>query len=197
MIQKLFYFISLIFFLYLLICFIYILLSWLPAVKFTKFGKTLSKICEPYLKLFSKNSKMIIANIDFSCLIALTILSLGATIFSRISNTGFLCLSEILILIIYSIWDIFKTITIFLGLLSLVRWIVLVINHGVTNPNSGWNNLDVLLNSFCYKVPRFFTKKQLSFQNALLFTWISCIAFIIVSYIILCLLTYLCHLIPF
>ena len=148
-------------------------MSWLPGLKFTKFGHIISKICSPYMDLFRKITFLRIGNIDFSPILSIGLLSLTTTILGGILLTGTISFSAILVSIIKAIWEICSSILFIFLILTLIRWIVLLINKGRTSFDSGWNQVDLILNKFTYKVAGTFYKKSMNYQTSLLITWIT------------------------
>ena len=182
---------------YTLLCFIYILMSWFPGAKFTKFGHIMTAICEPYMGLFRKLGFLRIGNIDFSPIVSLGILSLASSILGGIQHTGRIFLGGIIGTIISSIWGIASSIGFIFTLLTFVRWIVLLINKGRTSYESGWNQVDMMLNKISYKIAGTFTKKALSYQNSLLISWITLLVFLGVGHFLITILVNLCYRMPF
>ena len=183
--------------LYTLLCFIYILMSWFPGAKFTKFGHVMTAICEPYMGLFRKLGFLRIGNIDFSPIISLGILSLASSILGGIQHTGRIFVGGIIGTILSSIWGIASSIGFIFTLLTFVRWIVLLLNSGRTSYESGWNQVDMMLNKISYKVAGTFTKKAISYQKSLLITWITLLVFLGVGHILITILVNLCYRMPF
>lgn len=170
--------------LYTIFCFIDIIMSWIPGLKFTKFGRFISSICDPYLGLFSRMSFMHIGNIDFSPIISIGLLTLLSSILSGINRTGRIYFGGIIATIIGMVWSICNTLLSILFLLTLIRWIALIANHGQTSFDSGWNNVDVILNKFTYKVAATFTRRPVNYQTTLLVTWIVFLAALILGNIL-------------
>ena len=197
MIQTILATLTVLIFIYTLLCLFYILMSWIPGIKFTKLGHIITRICAPYMNLFTRLSFLRVGNIDFSPIIALGILSLASTILGGIVSTGFISLSNILFNIIKSIWEILSSILFLFTLLTLIRWIVLIINKGRTSYDSGWNQVDIVLNKISYKVASTFYKKTMSYQTSLLITWISFAVFQIVGKLLVIQLLALIQRIPF
>ncbi len=197
MIQTILSIIAAVLSLYTLLCFIYILMSWFPGAKFTSFGRGLSAICEPYMNIFKRLSFLRIGNIDFSPIVSLGILSLASAILAGIQRTGRIFLGGILGTILNSIWSIASSILAIFAFLVLIRWIVLLVSKGRTSYDSGWNQVDILLNKFTYKVAGTFTKKPINYQTSLLITWISLFIFLGVGYVLITILTNLCFRMPF
>ena len=183
--------------LYTLFCFIYILMSWFPGAKFTKFGHFMTSICEPYMGLFKKLSFLRIGNFDFSPIVSLGLLSLASAILAGIQRTGTIFFGGILGTIINSLWGIASSIIGIFTLLIFVRWIVLLINKGRTAYESGWNQVDMLLNKMTYKIAGTFTKKSMSYQTSLLLSWIILLVALGVGHFLILILVSLCYKLPF
>lgn len=183
--------------LYTLLCFIYILMSWFPGAKFTKFGQVMTSICEPYMGLFRKMTFLRIGSIDFSPIVSLGILSLASAILAGIQKTGRIFFGGILGNILESLWGIASSIIGIFTLLILIRWIVLLINKGRTSYDSGWNQVDIILNKMTYKIAGTFSKKTMSYQTSLLLSWIILLITFIAGSILFAILVDLCYKMPF
>ena len=184
--------------LYTLLCFIYILMSWFPGARFTKFGHFMSSICEPYMGLFRKMSFLRIGNIDFSPIVSLGILSLASAILAGIQHTGRIFFGGILGTILNSLWGIASSIIGIFTLLIFIRWIVLLINKGRTSYDSGWNQVDMLLNKISYKVAGTFSKSSsMSYQRSLLISWIAFLVILLAGHFLIAILVNLCYRMPF
>ena len=181
---------------YALICTAAIILTWFPGAKFTKFGKILSSITDPYLNIFSKSGKLVFGNLDFSSVLALAILWLASSILGRIIATGRIYLGGILVAIISMFWSICSTFLFIFAVLIFVRWIVLLINHGETAYDSGWNRLDSMLQKTVFKIAGTFSKDTVPYQKALLISWIVLAVILVFGSIIIGILTGLCNRLP-
>lgn len=183
--------------LYTLLCFIYILMSWFPGARFTKFGHIMTAICEPYMSIFRKMSFLRIGNIDFSPIVSLGILSLASAILGGIQHTGRIFLGGIIGTILSSLWGIFSSILGIFTLLIFIRWIVLLINKGRTSYESGWNQIDMILNKISYKVAGTFTKSGMSYQRSLLISWITFLVILGAGHFLIAILVNICYRLPF
>ena len=183
--------------LYTLLCFVYILMSWFPGARFTKFGHFMSAICDPYMNLFRKMSFLRIGNIDFSPIVSIGILSLASAILAGIQHTGRIFFGGILGTILNSLWGIGSSIIGIFTLLIFIRWIVLLINKGRTSYESGWNQIDMILNKMTYKIAGTFSKASMSYQKSLLLSWIILLVTLIVGHILIGILVNLCYRMPF
>lgn len=182
---------------YSLLCLISIFMTWIPGVKFTKVGRFISSLCDPYLNLFSRFGWLRIANIDFSPIISIGILSLISSILGRITATGRIYFGGILASVLSMVLNVCSSLLTIFALLILIRWIVLIINHGQVSYNSGWYQIDLMLQRFVYKIGNTFVKKNLSYSTALLINWITLFIVIFLMQSIFTILINLCFKIPF
>ncbi len=182
---------------YTLLCFVYILMSWFPGARFTKFGHVMTAICEPYMGLFRKLGFLRIGSIDFSPIVSIGILSLASAILAGIQRTGRIFFGGILGTILSSLWGIASSIIGIFTLLILIRWIVLLINKGRTSYDSGWNQIDMILNKMSYKIAGTFSKKNMSYQTSLLLSWIILLVTLGVGHFLILILVNLCYRMPF
>ena len=183
--------------LYTFLCFIYILMSWFPGARFTKFGHFMTAICEPYMGLFRRLTFLRIGNIDFSPIVSLGILSLASAILAGIQHTGRIFFGGILGTILSSLWSITSSIIGIFTLLIFIRWIVLLINKGRTSYESGWNQVDMILNKMTYKIAGTISKKSMSYQTSLLMSWIILLVAMGIGHFLILLLVNLCYRMPF
>ena len=197
MIQTFLNILAIVIFIYTLLCLFYILMSWIPGLKFTKAGQLITKLCAPYMNLFRKLYFLRIGNIDFSPIIAIGILTLASTIIGGILSTGYISFSGILVIILKSVWEILSSILMLFTILTFIRWLVLTINKGSTSYDSGWNQVDMILNKFSYKVASTFYKRTMNYQTSLLITWISFLVIQVLGRILVSYLKQLIQLIPF
>lgn len=183
--------------LYTILCFVDIVMSWLPGAKFTKFGRFISSLCDPYMNFFSKYGWLRIGNIDFSPIISIGILSVASSILGGIQQTGRIWFGGILSTIILMLWNVFSSILTLLFFLVLIRWIVLKVKGGRTSFDSGWNQVDTLLNRFSYKVAGTVSKRNMSYEKSLLITWITFGVVLAAGSVLFQILAGLCRSIPF
>lgn len=183
--------------LYSFMCMVAIIITWFPGAKYTKFGRILSSITDPYLHIFSKSGKLVFGNLDFSPILAIAILSLSSTILGKIAATGRIYFGGILAMLISMLWSVFSTLLGLFIILMLVRWIVLLVKHGEISYDSAWSRLDALLEKPAYKISRTFVKKPISYQQALLVSWIVLCVISLIGLILTGILQQLCYQLPF
>lgn len=183
--------------LYTILCFIYIIMSWMPGVKFTKVGRFIESLCGPYMNMFSKITFLHIGNIDFTPIISIGLLSLASSILGGITSTGRIYLGHILATIIFMLWNIVSSLLGIIVLLVFIRWIVLLINHGKTSYDSAWNQVDIIIQKFCYKVANTFSKGIMDYKKALLINWITFAVILGAGNILIRILVNICYRLPF
>ena len=189
--------ISAIIIIYTVLCLISIFMTWIPGAKFTKFGKVISRITDPYLNLFSRRGWFRFGNIDFSPILAIGILSILSSIIGGIATTGRIHFGGILAMILGMLWNLLSTLLTIFILLILIRWIVLLINKGQVSTNSAWYQVDLMLQKIVYKIGNTFFRKNLTYQKALLVSWITLGVIWFVGRVLFGLLINLCNSIPF
>ena len=182
---------------YTLMCFICVILSWFPGARFTRFGHFIERACLPYMNFFSRFGWLRLGNIDFSPIISIGVLSVASSILSRISATGTLYFGAILESIIYMLWNVCSSILSLLFIVVLIRWIVLLVKNGQTSMSSVWYQVDRMIESIVFKISSTFFKTRVSYQKALLVTWITLMVFLGVGRFLVGILCALCMKIPF
>ena len=197
MVQTILSFLSAAIIIYTILCLISIFMTWIPGAKFTKFGKVISSITDPYLRLFSRRGWLRFGNIDFSPILAIGILSLLSSILGGITTTGRIYFGGILATVLSMLWSVCSSILSIFFLLILIRWIVLLVNKGQVSTNSAWYQLDLMLQKFVYKLGNTFVKNNLTYQKALLISWISIGIIWVIARILFGILIMLCNNIPF
>ena len=197
MVQTILSFLSAAIIIYTIICLISIFMTWIPGAKFTKFGKIISSMTDPYLNIFSGRGWLRFGNIDFSPILAIGILSLLSSILGGITTTGRIYFGGILATVLSMIWSVCSSILTIFFLLILIRWIVLLVNKGQVSTNSGWYQLDLLLQKFVYKIGNTFFRTNLTYQKALLVSWISLALIFVLLRILTVFLITMCNMIPF
>ena len=135
---------------YSLLCFVKIILSWIPSLSNSKVSEILGKICDPYLNLFRK-IPLQFANIDFSPIIALIVLSGISSILQTIAVLEKISLGVILAIIIQMVWAAISSILLLLIILLAVRLVVLLLNK---DSIGFWSSVD----SLSYKIARYVIK---------------------------------------
>lgn len=182
---------------YTILCIISIVMSWIPGAKFTKFGKFISSICDPWMNIFSRISWLRIGNIDFSPVISIGILSLLSAILGGITATGKIHFGSILAMILSMAWSVISSLIMLVTVLIFVRFIVLALKKGQREYGSMWDPLDDFLSKICYKIAGTFSKSNLTYQKSLLISGIILLVIIILGKVLIVNLANLLGKLPF
>jgi len=172
-------FISTIVSFYTLILFVRVILTWVPSLEYSKFGRILASICDPYLNLFKKIRFLRVGTLDFTPMVAMGVLVLVSSILQSIIRTQRISVGIILATIVSLCWSIIHTIFVVLIIVLLVRLIVSIFNK---DSSPIWNQIDRIVSPVAYNVTKkIFPKKFIKYQTVLIFT----IFALIICYIIL------------
>ena len=151
--------------LYTFIIFIRVLITWIPSLTYSKFGRFLASITDPYLNIFRKIKFLRVGSVDFSPILAIGVLVLFSSVLSNFIAQQRLSVGILLSVIIGMCWSLLRS---FIGILIFVLAIRLVFN--LINKDSGsiWTQLDQFLTPLMYKVSGlFFPRKYFQFRNLL------------------------------
>lgn len=164
---------------YTLILFVRVILTWVPSLEYSKFGRILASICDPYLNLFKKIRFLRVGTLDFTPMVAMGVLVLVSSILQSIIRTQRVSVGIILATIVSLCWSIIHTIFVVLIIVLLVRLIVSIFNK---DSSPIWNQIDRIVSPVAYNVTKkIFPKKFIKYQTVLIFT----IFALIICYIIL------------
>ncbi|NLK46202.1 MAG: YggT family protein [Treponema sp.] len=179
MIMNIISFVSTIVSFYTLILFVRVILTWVPSLEYSKFGRILASICDPYLNLFKKIRFLRVGTLDFTPMVAMGVLVLVSSILQSIIRTQRVSVGIILATIVSLCWSIIHTIFVVLIIVLLVRLIVSIFNK---DSSPIWNQIDRIVSPVAYNVTKkIFPKKFIKYQTVLIFT----IFALIICYIIL------------
>lgn len=167
---------------YSLLCLVRIIITWIPGLRYNRFVKFLSSICDPYLNIFSNIRWLHFGNMDFSPILSLGILAIADSILQNLVLSGRISLANILSLIFGFIASLINSILFFLIIVFIIRLIVLLLGRGSDSSSSIWNQLDRSLGQIVFKISKFFSGgKPVNYRNALI---ISIIVLIICNFLI-------------
>ena len=170
---------------YAFICMIRILLTWFPNAAYSKVGRFLSSICDPYLNFFRRFRFLSFRGLDFSPALSICILYALATLCNTFAYTAKITVGFILASILGIIWSLFSTIANFFIVLLIVRLIAFLIMRATSRnsyrPRSTlWDSIDRFLSPFAFKVSSIFSKRNLSYTTSLVISLIFSILVMII-----------------
>ncbi|MCI1209334.1 MAG: YggT family protein [Treponema sp.] len=183
---------------YMLLCFIRILLTWIPGFAYSPFARFLSSLCDPFLRMFSGIRWLHIANIDFTPILALGVLTALASIFGNAASFGYFSFGGILAVIISVGWSLISSVFGFLLIFIVIRLLVLIFSRNNGNGSFIWNQIDYTLNPVVSRIAGFFSNgRPISYRNSLILAVIMLVLFQIAGKFLTSSLIYLCSRIPF
>ena len=144
MLKSFFYTCSSLISVYSFVCLIRILLTWMPQIDQSPAGRFVAGLCDPFLNWFRRFSFTSVGMIDFSPILALGTLSLGAMIFSRLASTGHITLGVVLAGLVQIIWSLISFLLIIMIVCLSIRLIYDLVNRNGFSPF--WTMLDRFLN---------------------------------------------------
>ncbi len=187
MITTLFGFISLLLTAYSFIIFIRIIFSWFN-LRNNNNGQSqnqiiqiLHKITDPYLNWFRRFKFLQIGMIDFSAMLAISVLYFISNIFNQIGISGVISLAFIIKLIISTLWSLISSISMIIIILFIVRIVFLHINKY----SQILQTLDGYVEPYARRFSNYFTKRFTSYKvNLLILTGAIFIARFVINYLL-------------
>lgn len=183
---------------YAIVCFVRVILTWFPGAQYSKFGKFLSSICDPYLNLFRRLSFLRFSAFDFSPAVALCLLFAVSTICSALATGNGVKFGIFLAMLVSMLWSIIQSILFFVILILVIRLVVYLIKGDSYNYGSIWNSVDRAITPLIYRICGFFTRgRTIPFKSALIFGILALVAVTIIARFIIQALCALLAAIPF
>lgn len=163
--QVLMYIISGILTIFMITISVRIIMSWVKLGHTSKFAEILGRIVDPYLALFKGLPWLRIGPLDFSPILGIVLVSFFVSVTSELAATGFITGWHILILVIYSLWSIVRTILTFLIIVFLVRIVTTQIQSLKSHPII--TSFDSIIYSISSGILGVFVRKPVSFVTAM------------------------------
>ncbi|HHU36856.1 MAG TPA: YggT family protein [Treponema sp.] len=154
-----------------LVCLVRIVFTWIPNLDSSPVGRFLSGLCDPYLHWFKRFSFTRMGSVDFSPILGLGVLSVGAMTFANIAATGRISIGVILAGLLQVLWSFFGFFLGILGIFLFVRLVYDLIKRYEYGPF--WIMLDSFLNPVISRVTRLIGRgKTFSYRASLILTFI-------------------------
>lgn len=155
--------------LYAVVCFIRVILTWFPGAEYSKFGKFLASVCDPYLNLFRRLSFLRFSAFDFSPAVALCILFAASTICSALASGRGVKFGVFLAMLVSMLWSIVQSIMFFVILILVIRLVVYLVKGDTYTYGSIWSSVDRAITPLVYKICGIFTHgRTIPFKSALI-----------------------------
>src|SRR6056297_3367544 len=128
---------------YMLLIFLRILLTWFQGPSLGRAYEFLMRVTDPYLNYFRRFKFLRTERIDFSPILAIIVLVIILNITNTIAAYGTITLGIVLALIISALWSAFSFLLLFFFVLTMVRFIALLIGTNFVSPI--WRTIDVII----------------------------------------------------
>ena len=145
---------------YTIACIIRIVLTWIPQARSSKFEEIMSKICDPYLNIFSKIKWARIGTFDFSAAIGLCVLAALSSLFQTMGKGNILKFSSFIGLLLTLVWSIFSSIMIFFHPTAYCKADNFTCEQGFCKSNPVLVSIDYSIHPFLTKITRAFIKRM-------------------------------------
>lgn len=152
---------------YSFIIFIRIIFSWFNlkngsnGAPQNKIISVLYSITDPYLNWFRRFKFLTVGMLDFSALIAISILYFFRSLTTQIAATGVITLSYVIKLIIYSLWSLASSFAFIVIVLLAIRFVFILLNKH----SQIFNAIDGYTEPILRRFSNVFTKKFTSYKT--------------------------------
>ena len=142
---------------YMLLLIIRIVMTWFSTQYANDPRNFLVKICDPYLNYF-RRFNLRLGNIDFSPILAITVLVILSNILNQIGAHGQVTVGIILAVVISSVWYAFSSLLTFFIIFIIIRLIMLLVSTNTFSPFA--SSLDSILIPIASKAAGLFVKNK-------------------------------------
>ncbi len=164
--------ISLLVSVYTLLLFVRVILTWVPSMEYSKFGRFLAEICDPFLNIFKKVRFLRAGNIDFTPMLAIGSLVIVSSVLQSIINSRRISVGVIIASVINLCWSVISTVFVVFIVVVLIRLIVNFLNKDTDSQI--WVQLDKMISPVAYHLSNMiFPKKYIKYQTVLIVTLIA------------------------
>lgn len=146
-------------------CLIRVLLTWFPNMNYSKPGRILGQICDPYLNWFRRFRFLQFGRMDFSPVAAMGVLILCSGIFRQIAAYGSIGIGVILAGIVNIVWSIIGSIISIFNIIVAIRLVINLLNKDFSS--GMWGQLDTIVYPVRAKIMSFFKNRSFSFRAEL------------------------------
>lgn len=177
---------------YILLCFVRVMLTWFPGAEYSKIGRILSQMCDPYLNIFRRFRFLRFSSFDFTPAIAICVLMASQAFFSSLATGSAFRFSTILAMLVMLLGNIFTSLLGFLAVILLVRLIVYLAIGDGDSSYSIWTVVDRSISPIIFRIAGlFFRGGSVSFMRALVTSLVTLVLFsLVISFTIRVLATF-------
>ncbi len=142
---------------YMLLIIIRIVMTWFSTQYANDPRNFIARLCDPYLNYFRKFN-LRLGNVDFSPIIAITVLVIASNILNQIGTYGKVTVGIVLGVIISSVWYAFSSLLTFFIIFVIIRLIMLLVSTNTFSPFA--SGLDSILAPIASKAAGYFVKNS-------------------------------------
>ncbi len=135
---------------YMLVCALRVFMTWLPGMNLGRAGDLVKAVVDPYLSYFSRFKLFRTERVDFSPIVALSVLSVANNFLSSVAVSGRVSIGFLLSLVVGAFWSAVSFVLSFLALCVLARILVLVFKWNSFHPL--WNVVDAIVNPVLHAI---------------------------------------------
>lgn len=151
---------------YTVMCLVRVLLTWIPGAERGAAGRFLSRLCDPYLKLFRK-LPLRFGALDISPVAALGVLWAVSVMLSAMGAGQKVTLALILAVVLQLAWQIVSSVLWMLLVVLVVRLIVLLASRSTYG--TIWDTVDRSISPVLFKITSpFYRNRTISFKGSLI-----------------------------
>lgn len=170
--------------LYTFLIFVRVMLTWIPSLAYSKIGRLLADICDPFLNLFRRVKFLRTSAIDFTPILAIGTLVIASTVLQNFAAMGRVSLGAFIAIVFQICWSLVNS---FLTIVSVIIVIRLLFN--IFSKDSGsriWAQLDSLISPIAYKVTGFFfPRKFIQYRTVLIIALVALVLVQLIMYVVM------------
>ncbi len=169
---------------YMILCVLRVALTWFgPRAGENPALRPLVAVVDPYLGFFRRFRGLVRGGMDFSPVVAITLLWFVSTVLQSVAVTGVLSLGNVLGIALAGLWSIATLPLDLFAVLVLVRLVAFYARWNSLHP--GWRMVDGLIDPLVFRVKRFFYRDRIvKYPAGLLTTLAVLVAFRIIGTVI-------------
>ncbi len=166
MLKNLFEFLSGAISIYMFLIIIRIIMTWFSPQNANDPRSVLLKLCDPYLNFF-KRMGFVFGHVDFSPIIAITVLVIAGNILTQFSVYGKITFGILLSVIIKALWSAAGSLIVFIIIIVVIRLLILFLKPNTFSPIL--SSIDSMLVPMAAKAASLFMKSSVTtFQTNLM-----------------------------
>ena len=144
---------------YMFLIIIRIMMTWFSPSQSNDPKRVIPRLTDPYLNFF-KSMGFSFGHVDFSPLVAITLLVIISNILAQIGIYGKITLGIFLTVIVSAVWNAASSLLFFLFIIAVIRLVILLIKYNTFSPIL--SSIDAMLVPMAKKAASLFIKSDIS-----------------------------------